>query len=209
MERAASGGMLDLRLATETIRQYKPLARNFAQARSQLMLINLHREIVFVLLKSEAAGHAAASVVKDFRVGSHRLEKLFLGIEADDRLLMAMPVYQHVAMQCGRLVILLREKFRQSEDLAVQAFGVLVVRPQVEHLVPEYGQAARLQTDHGYAGFNGRFQVNENVTEELVRFDREIRSRTAGGRNKAARRGTNTRNPASSSTSVAATATSG
>ena len=87
MERAASGGMLDLRLATETIRQYKPLARNFAQARSQPMLVNLHREIVFVLLKSEAAGHAAASVVKDFRFGSHRLEKLFLGIEGDNRLL--------------------------------------------------------------------------------------------------------------------------
>ena len=81
-----------------------------------------------------------------------------------------MPVYQQIAMQCRRLVILLQQKLRQSEHLAVQAFGVLVVRTKIEHLIPEYGQTTRLQTDHGYAGFNRRFQMNENIAEQPVCF---------------------------------------
>ena len=42
--------------------------------RPELMLIDLHREIVFVLLKAEAAGHAAAAVIEDFRLGAHRFK---------------------------------------------------------------------------------------------------------------------------------------
>ena len=94
--------------------QLKPSAttsfsrRSFAQARPELMLIDLHREIVFVFLKTEAASHAAAAVVEDFGLGPHGFEELFLGVEADDRLLVAMSVNQRcLRCRCGRLVILL------------------------------------------------------------------------------------------------------
>jgi hypothetical protein len=69
------------------------------------MLINLHREVVFVFLEAEAAGHPTAPVVKDFSLGSHGLEQLLLGVQTDDRLLVAVPVADHIAIKCGRLVI--------------------------------------------------------------------------------------------------------
>ena len=168
MQRPPARRLFDLCLATETVGQHQSFRRKFTQPWSKLMLINLHREVVFVLLETEAAGHAAAPVVEDFRVGSHTLKQFFLGVETDDRFLVAMSVNNDVLMQNGRLVILPRKEFREGKNLRVQAPGVLVVRSQIEHLVPEYRQTARLQTDHRHTGFDPRFQMNENVTEKLA-----------------------------------------
>ena len=53
--------------------------------------------------ETEAAGHAAAAVIEDFRLRAHGFEELLLGIEADDRLLVTMSVNHDVFVQGGRL----------------------------------------------------------------------------------------------------------
>src|SRR5512146_916722 len=102
------------------------------------MFINLHRESVFVLLKTEAPSHAAAAVIEDFGLSSHGLEELLLGIEADDRFLVTMSVNHNVLMQAWWLIVLPHQEFSQREGLTVKALGILVMRAQVEQLVPKH-----------------------------------------------------------------------
>ena len=71
------------------------------------------------------------------------------------------------------MIILPRQKFGQREDLAVQPLGVLVVRTQVEHLVPKDGQTARLQADDRVSGFDGGLQVVQDVAQEFVGLIKE------------------------------------
>ena len=92
MQRTSPGCLFDLRFAAEAVGYNQLLRRQFAQVRAEFVLINLHREIVFVWLESEAACHTATSVVEDLRFCAHLLKELFLRIEADDCLLMAMSV---------------------------------------------------------------------------------------------------------------------
>src|SRR4051794_37557936 len=99
------------------------------------MFIDLDREIVFLFLETEASGHAAAAVIQNFGLRTHGLKEPLLGINADDRFLVTMSVNDNVLSQAWWLVVLTRQEFGQSEGLAAQTPGMLVIRAQVEHLV--------------------------------------------------------------------------
>ena len=103
MQRAAARCLLDLGLATKTIGHYELFRRHGAQMGPQPVFIDLHREIVFVRFETEASRHAAATVIEDFRLRAHGLEKLLFGIQADDRFLVTVSVNHDVFMQARRL----------------------------------------------------------------------------------------------------------
>ena len=168
VQRTPPGRLLDLSLATEAIGQHELFCRQVAQIGSELMFVDLHREIVFVFLKTEAAGHAAAAVIEDFRLGSHGLKELLFGVEADDRFLVTVSVNHDLLVQARWLVTVPCQKLRQREDLAVQTLGILVVRTQVEHLVPEDGQTTRLQANHRRSGFDRGLEVVQDIAQKVV-----------------------------------------
>src|ERR1041385_5491719 len=81
-------GLLYLCLATEPIRKDDVFLRHSSKMRTEPMVVHLHRDVVLVFLESEAPGHPAAAIVENLCLRTHIVEKLFLRIEADDRLLM-------------------------------------------------------------------------------------------------------------------------
>src|SRR5215831_18846226 len=114
--------------------------------RSEAMFVNLHRKIVLVLLKPEAARHAAAAVVEYFSPRAHGFEESFFGVQGDDCFLVTVPLNYDVLIQAGWLVIVLCQEFGQGKHLAGESLCILVMRPKIEHFVPKDGKTTRLQT---------------------------------------------------------------
>ncbi len=79
---------------------------------SEPMVIDLHREIVFVFLKTEAAGHATAAVIEDVCLGAHGFKELLFGLEADDGFLVTVSVDHDVLRQARRPVVVFCQELR-------------------------------------------------------------------------------------------------
>src|SRR5690349_13382179 len=101
-------------------------------------------------LEAERPGHAAAARIEQVVIEAYAVEDARLVVHLHHRLMMAMAMNDGAARQARQLEISgsLFKKFAEQEGLMAQAPGVLVVREEVDQLVPEDGDAARLKPDY-------------------------------------------------------------
>src|SRR5262245_55805578 len=102
MQRLASRQLLDLLEATETVGDDQRVRRGLANRRQQNALADLHGYLVLLSFKTKRASHAATARVDDLEIQAQPLEQLLLGIEFQDRLVMAMPVHQGLTLELRR-----------------------------------------------------------------------------------------------------------
>src|SRR5438876_789789 len=97
MQRMSPGALLNLLAATESVSDDEPIGGSIAHCWKQFELPNRKRNIVFLLLESERARHAAAARRRRFKINADAFKDCFLIRHLHDRLLMTMAVHQRLA----------------------------------------------------------------------------------------------------------------
>src|SRR5687768_4024071 len=103
MKRPASRRMMNLLPAAESVRYNQHIRRGLSDGRQQHAFANRHRDVEFVCVEAERAGHAAAAGVRRHHGCAHFLQYRFLICQLHERLVMAVPVKQDTAVEAWRL----------------------------------------------------------------------------------------------------------
>src|SRR5438105_15590990 len=90
----AVGRVLDLRPATESIREDERILRSLADFRYHAEFAYLHRKRVFLGHEAKAARHPATTVIQKIRGQAHIPHQFHIMVRAQDRLLMTMAMDQ-------------------------------------------------------------------------------------------------------------------
>jgi len=141
MQRPALRRVLDLRAAREAGRHDECVGAPLT-LRQQHALAAGHRDVVVSPLVPPGAGHAAAAAVGHLDLDAHRLEQLPVRVDRARRVLVAVLVQHGLAHERRRLVALLLEELGQVVRLVREPLRVLVVRPHLQQLVLQDGNAA-------------------------------------------------------------------
>ena len=128
MERFAVGGLRDLFAATEAVGDDDRVARRFAHGGKEDAFADAHRQLVFLFLESERAGHAAAAGVGMIDVESELLQHFFLVVEMEDGFVVAVRLNQSFAGQLRKIDFFFeqtegdqaREKIKESVAVSHQ-----------------------------------------------------------------------------------------
>jgi hypothetical protein len=163
----AAGGLLDLGPAAEAVGDHQRVGVGLAHGGQQGVLADLHGDLVMLALEAERARHAAAAGVQHLGVQPGGGQQPPVGAHAHDGLLVAVALHDRPAGQRRRRppVGLAGQQLGQGVGLLLQAPGALVVGEQVGQLVPEGGQAARLQPDQRHAFGDPRAERGQDLAE--------------------------------------------
>ena len=99
-----------------------------------------------------------------------RLQQRFFGGHLHDRLVVAVPVQQRLAIDLWqrRIAGVGFEKLAEQESLAGESLRALVVREEVEQFVAEDGDAAGFEADDGDAGLDFGLELVENFEQQRL-----------------------------------------
>src|SRR5690606_26627961 len=167
VERAAVRGLADLLAATEPVRDDDRVLAGLADRWQQHALAGADRDLVLLRLEAERAGHAAAAGVEDLEVQADPRQELLLGVEVHDRLVMAMAVDDGACAEPRRFVALslADQELGQRHRLRAEPLRIRVVGEQLVELVPEDGDAARLEPHDRCAGADLRPEYVDDAAE--------------------------------------------
>src|SRR5438477_44018 len=138
VERLAARAVLHLRPAGEPVRDDERVRRGLTGRGEQRALAAGHGHVVVLCLVPPRAGQAATARVERLDLRAHPLEQLLVGRDPARRLVVAVPVEQHLARQGRGLERLAVEELAEVEDLLREPLPVLVVRKQLAELVLEH-----------------------------------------------------------------------
>src|SRR5947209_12031592 len=165
MERFASGALLDLLAATESVSEQQRIRWRGAHARKQDALRRDHRYAVFFGFEPERARHAAAAGRQDFAGEAEPVEHAFFRCRLDHRVMMTMDLYEGrpgCAWQrlVGRMLI---EEFGEEKSLRGEALCRAVVRKETGQFIAKRADAGGFETDNGRAPLDVRSQRGHDV----------------------------------------------
>jgi len=168
VERPAARSLGDLLAATEAVGHDPYVLRRLAHGRQQHLFADFHRHVVVLPgFEAERAGHAAAARIDHLDVKAEIAEDFLRIAQLEDRLLVAMPVDDRLAVEPRQRDVIgfLRQELAQQERLAAQALRILILRKEIGQLVAEDGDAARLEPDDRRAGADVVPQGVEDLAE--------------------------------------------
>ena len=118
MHRVTPGALLDLLAATEAVGQHD---RFDAAARThrgkQLVLADLLGQRLMLVVKAERSRHAAASRIEQFPFHAELVQQRRIALHTEQRLLMTMPVHDHVRCKLRPLERLTRDEIGKQKRL--------------------------------------------------------------------------------------------
>ena len=99
VKRAAARRLRDLLATAEAVGDQQRVAGCSAHGGQQHALAHRHGDVVVARLEAEAAGHAAATAVRDLDVQLEPVQHSLVRVEVQDGFLMTMPVHERTTMQ--------------------------------------------------------------------------------------------------------------
>ena len=140
--------------------------------RQQGSLADRHRDpVVVAALEAERSGHPAAAAVGGVDLQAAGPEDRELGLEAEDRLVVAMAVDEGLAVEVGRSVaVAAGEELAERLRLGREAAGVIVAVEEVRRLVAKDRDARRLEADDRRPGPDLVAELREDGLQEMLRL---------------------------------------
>ncbi len=147
----AAGGLLDLLAAAETIGHDQCVRRRCADFRQHALLGDGERNVVFLRLKPEGTGHAAATGIQHFAIERQLVQQLAFRVLVQHGMMMTMELDQCLGrrLRHRRRDSAVHKKFAEEARLFRQCRREWVVREQRGQFVTKGGGAGWLQSDDG------------------------------------------------------------
>ena len=148
----------DLFAATEAVGDDQAVGRGLADGGQEFQFADRHRDVVFLFVEAERAGHAAAARRRGAPVDAHFAEDRLLIGHFHERLVMAVAVDEGLDRELRKLKVggFLFQKLAQQEGLPGQLVRPVIVGEEVDQFVAKDGGATGLQNDDGNPGFDFR-----------------------------------------------------
>src|SRR3954454_2570899 len=129
VKRATVRELGHLGLAAEAVADHQRVLGCIAHRGKQAPLPDTHRDVVMAVLEPEGAGHPAAPRVQHLEVQADALQELLIRFEANDRLLVAVPMPDRAPIEAFRVPLVrgvVDEELAERERLLREPLGIVV-----------------------------------------------------------------------------------